>query len=129
MSSQIKILKKFLSLVDDKSTIFFNVGNRKSQVTRYRGDDCKFLDDLAIENNDGDPCPLFMLSSDNELEIAYCRAISIDQSDFQDFDDTSLVLKYGRVILDENIIQEWNDIQISKINPLSLSNFNEFLGL
>ena len=126
MASQIKILRKFLLLADNRSTIFFNVGNRRSQVTRYRGDD---YNDLAIENDDGGPCPLFMISSNNELQIAYCRTISIDQSDFQDFDDTSLVLKYGRCILDENIIQEWNDTQISKTNPVSISDFNEFLSL
>ena len=129
MPSQIKILRKFLSFVDDRPTIFFNVGNRRSYIGHYEINDYSFTNDFGIENNDNHPCPFLFLVNKNSLQIDLNRSMLIDPDDFKDYDDTSLVLTYGRSILDENIIQEWNDIQISKSNPLSLSDFDDFFKI
>ena len=126
MASQIKILKKFLSLsYKSPLGIYFDIGNFSASIEMI-GHSKLSLCRFRIRNKTGLSSFLNIRNSD-KLQIFNDKPIMIDIDDFQNFDDISLVLKYGRVILDENIIQNWSKQYF--ITNISLSDFNDFLGL
>ena len=126
MSSQIKILKKFLSSsYKSPPGIYFNIGNYSASIEMI-GSGKLSLCIFRIRNKSGISSFLNMRNNDR-LQIVHDKPIMIDIDDFLDYDDTSLILTYGRSILDENIIQEWRDRYYN--THILLSDFNEFFSL
>ena len=129
MVSEISILRKFLSLKDNIIDTSFFVSNNKSYI-RYMSTSTIFNHSMKIQLRSCGIVYIFDFQKNNSLYVnssnLRLKYRIIDLDDFQNFDDISLVLKYGRDILDENLINSFNDRYDLE---LILSDFDAFLKL
>ena len=134
MTSKIKIIRKFLSLVSNNSN------TKNFTLSRYFND-CYIgsykSGDYAFSLEETSTHILYLLNwyqDKNTLLIDFVdsgtKSIKIDDIDeFLQEEDMVLILKYSRDILDENIIELIN-IFNSKDDPdVTIDNFKEYFEL
>lgn len=134
--SDISIVRWFLGLTLEENTFRYFSNNDKSIVLRYL--QSNGISTLSVILNDVHR-QIMEYSFDNHLKTyTICfytekylwKIIKIPEScKFIDYDDTSLVLTYGRDILDENFIENLNKnyvgISLDKFRSLIESNSHE----
>ena len=119
MASEISLLRKLLSTNLESCSEREFVSN-DIIIVFYCGKQDKVL--YINHSNQSGLCLMHF----NKFKLRIIETnLTIDTSDFEDYDDMSLVLKYGRSILDENIIQEAMNILGIDLN---LSDFDAFLN-
>ena len=121
--SDIKILRLFIKVIlsYDKNIFTSNMGNDYLIIKRYKNSQGYTLQIVSNFHH------LSFLSYKDlkfNISISDKTVMVIDLNEFLNSDDTSLVLRYGRDILDENIVDTFNRYHSS--TKLSLSDFDTF---
>lgn len=108
----IKILRSFVKFISiNLPSHVFETDEQVLQIMRFNGELYKY--DLAINPQKGHRSLALIIDSfsDDSFVIMDSNKIVIhDLSEFLETDDTSLVLTYGRCILDNDIISKLNMI-------------------
>ena len=122
--SSISIVRKFLSLPNTSGIVKVKIGRFEESKIEFYG---KYYRYLYLREGSFSSYLYSLSYTDSLLRLkSHSGSITIkikitDVDDFINSDDMSLVLQYGRNILDENVISN-----ISK--GLSVSDFDDFLN-
>lgn len=132
MTSEISILRKYLSIIHfgkQKKSYRFAVGCYSDSHVYIWGDFC-------LETHSESYIDVFQIDVFLQHEKAkitdYDDTVILDMIDIQEFldsDDISLILRYGRNITNNNIIQSLNKNLVHMNYILKLDDFDEFLNL
>lgn len=127
MPSEISILRKFLSMDLNLGLLSFN-DSSEFHIRYVSLDKTKSL----YFGNGRINFHILYIHNGNDMCIVDSNMVISNEQEFLDSDDISLVLKYGRDILDENIIKKHNErhyyIGDYAKNGISLSTFDAFLN-
>ena len=127
MPSEISILRKFLSMDLNLGTV--SIDNGSEFHIRYISlDKSKSL----YFGNNRINFHILYIHNGNDMYIVDGRMAISNEQEFLETDDISLVLRYGRDILDENIIKKYNkkhnNIGDYSKHAITLSDFDAFLN-
>ena len=127
MTSQISIVRKFLSLYSINKTQQIKIGDYYFMIWECENG-CPFSLGSFLEINNN----IFGIKTWKRTSQTHTKFFKfyIDISDTQEFlnsDDISLVLRYGRVITDDHIIQCFNLNNL--YGSISYNDFDEFFAL
>ena len=126
MASEISILRKYLSIIylrKPRRTFTFKVGIYNDSNIYPWGDMCLETDSESF---------IDVFKTEGSKITDYDNIFILDENDIQEFletDDLSLILRYGRKITDNNIIQSLNKKLDYMNNDIKLEDFDKFLDI